>query len=140
MVGFALPGDGPGGVFASGARTEIVTTRADGRAAVWGMQWNRAVGRFDLRITAGKGPARAAVVSTQYLVGGPEGGVAASAGVRRSAGSHKILLISVAVVGAAVGAVVSVAGGKSAAAAAAPASISAPQFGAPTISLSRPQP
>ena len=45
-VSFSLPSDGPGGVFASGARTEIATTHADGGAAVWGMQWNRMPGPF----------------------------------------------------------------------------------------------
>ena len=43
-VSFSLPADGPSGEFSSGGRTEIATTRADGRAAVWGMQWNRTSG------------------------------------------------------------------------------------------------
>jgi hypothetical protein len=66
-VNFQLPSDGPGGTFTNGSRTEIVTTKADGAAAVWGMQWNRAAGAFEVRITAVKGSARAGVVCPQYL-------------------------------------------------------------------------
>ncbi len=66
-VSFLLPEQGPGGVFRSGAHTEIVTTRADGRASVWGMQWNRSPGPFEVRITASKGQARAGLVCPQYL-------------------------------------------------------------------------
>jgi len=56
-VSFTLPAEGPGGVFSSGGRTEIAATRADGRAAVWGMQWNHTAGAFEIRITAVKGQA-----------------------------------------------------------------------------------
>ncbi|MEQ1946029.1 MAG: hypothetical protein ABL995_02500 [Bryobacteraceae bacterium] len=66
-VSFTLPSDGPGGTFASGGRNEIVTTKADGRATVWGMQWNRTPGPFEIRITAAKGQARAGILCTQYL-------------------------------------------------------------------------
>ncbi len=66
-VSFRLPEDGPGGTFTSGLRTEVVNTKADGRAAVWGMQWNRLAGPFDIRITAAKDDARAGIVSHQYL-------------------------------------------------------------------------
>ena len=58
-VSFSLPAQGPGGVFASGARTEIVQTSSDGRAAAWGMRWNRSPGEFEMRVTAMKGQARA---------------------------------------------------------------------------------
>lgn len=66
-VSFRLPEDGPGGTFTSGLRTEVVTTKSDGRAAVWGMQWNKLSGPFDIRITAVKDDARAGIVSHQYL-------------------------------------------------------------------------
>jgi hypothetical protein len=66
-VSFQLPGDGPGGAFASGGRTEIVTTKSDGIAAIWGMQWNKAPGAFEIRVTASKGQARAGLAVTQYL-------------------------------------------------------------------------
>jgi hypothetical protein len=66
-VSFRLPEDGPGGTFTSGLRTEVITTKSDGRAAVWGMQWNKLPGPFDIRITAVKDDARAGIVSHQYL-------------------------------------------------------------------------
>src|SRR5437764_4013393 len=66
-VSFRLPDEGPSGVFSSGLRTEVVSTKADGRATVWGMQWNKTPGPFEIRITAVKDQARAGIVSAQYL-------------------------------------------------------------------------
>jgi len=66
-VNFRLPEEGPGGVFANGMKTEVVITSPDGRAALWGMQWNRLEGPFQIRITAAKGRARAGTVVSQYL-------------------------------------------------------------------------
>ena len=66
-VGFRLPEEGPGGVFSSGLRTEVVNTGPDGRATVWGMQWNKMAGPVEIRITAIKDQARAGIISTQYL-------------------------------------------------------------------------
>lgn len=66
-VSFRLPEDGPSGVFNSGLRTEVITTGADGKATVWGMQWNKNSGPFEIRITAVKDQARAGLISTQYL-------------------------------------------------------------------------
>jgi len=67
-VSFRLPDDGPGGVFAGGSRTQTVTTQADGKAAVWGMQWNKTPGPFEIRITATKDEARAGLISAQSLI------------------------------------------------------------------------
>jgi hypothetical protein len=66
-VSFRLPEEGASGVFSSGLRTEVVTTGPDGRATVWGMQWNKTSGPVEIRITAIKDQARAGIVSTQYL-------------------------------------------------------------------------
>jgi hypothetical protein len=66
-VNFRLPDEGPGGIFANGMKTEVVITSPDGRAALWGMQWNRVEGPFQIRITAAKGQARAGTVVSQYL-------------------------------------------------------------------------
>ena len=66
-VGFRLPEEGPGGVFSSGLRTEVVNTGPDGRATVWGMQWNKMAGPVEIRITAIKDQARAGIISTQYV-------------------------------------------------------------------------
>jgi hypothetical protein len=66
-VSFRLPEDGPSGVFNSGLRTEVITTGVDGRATVWGMQWNKNPGPVEIRITVVKDQARAGLISTQYL-------------------------------------------------------------------------
>jgi hypothetical protein len=66
-VSFRLPDQGATGAFNSGLRTEVVTTGPDGRASVWGMQWNKTPGTIQIHITAVKEQARAGIVSTQYL-------------------------------------------------------------------------
>ena len=76
-VSFQLPGEGATGTFSSGLRSEVVTTGADGKATIWGMQWGKTAGPVEIRITAVKDQARAGLVSTQYLsdsVGTTEGG------------------------------------------------------------------
>jgi hypothetical protein len=75
-VSFQLPDEGPGGSFTGGSRTQVVTTQADGRATVWGMQWNKTPGALEIRVTATKNQARAGLVSTQYLSdsAGPKSG------------------------------------------------------------------
>ena len=102
-VSFRLPEDGATGTFDSGLRTEIVTTKADGRATVWGMRWNRTTGPFEIRVTAAKGEARAGIVISQYLsdkVSGTSGG---NGEFHASHSYKKWLLIGAAVGGAAVG-------------------------------------
>ena len=66
-VSFRLPDQGASGTFNSGLRTEVVTTGADGRASVWGMQWNKTAGTVQIHITAIKEQARTGIISTQYL-------------------------------------------------------------------------
>jgi len=131
-VSFSLPGEGPSGVFSSGARTEIATTHADGRAAVWGMQWNRTPGPFEIRITAVKGQARAGTVSSQFLSDAAE---VKDAAAPKTHGGHKLLWISVIIAGAAVAGVAGVVAGKGTEAAAAGSAVTPLQIGAPTISL-----
>ena len=133
-VSFTLPAEGPGGVFSTGGRTEIAATRADGRAAVWGMQWNRTAGPFEIRITAVKGQARAGVVSSQSLSNAPLARDAEGGKLPRARGGHKLLWISLVVAGAAAVGVAGVAARKSGAAAA--SSMTTPlKIGTPTISL-----
>lgn len=133
-VSFSLPSDGPGGVFASGARTEAATTHADGEASAWGMQWNRMPGSFGILITAVKGAARGGVTCSQSLA------AAAAPDPRQSragAGNHKWLWITLAVVAGAAGAgVATTAGGKTSSAT--QGSSTAIVIGAPTISLGHP--
>ena len=133
-VSFTLPAEGPGGVFSTGGRTEIAATRADGRAAVWGMQWNRTAGSFEIRITAVKGQARAGVVSSQSLSNAPEARDAGAGKVRAARGGHKLLWISLVVAGAAAAGVAGVAARKPSGATAA-SSVTPLKIGTPTISL-----
>lgn len=101
-VSFRLPDDGPGGVFSGGLKSEVAVTRPDGRASVWGMQWNRSPGAFQIRITANKDDVRAGAVSSQYLSDAPGAKASASSGFVAHRG-HKVLLISLLAVGAAAG-------------------------------------
>ena len=133
-VSFTLPAEGPGGVFSTGGRTEIAATRADGRAAVWGMQWNRTAGPFEIRITAVKGQARAGVVSSQSLSNARVAREAGAGKIPAARGGHKLLWISLAIAGAAAAGVAGIAAGKPSAAAAA-SSVTPLKIGAPTISL-----
>src|SRR3954466_12001362 len=71
VVSFVLPASGPRGLFSTGSQTEIATTHADGRAAVWGMRWNHTAGSFEIRITAAKGAVRAGTASAQTLSDAP---------------------------------------------------------------------
>jgi hypothetical protein len=102
-VSFRLPDEGASGTFNSGSRTEIVTTGPDGRASIWGMQWNKTPGTIEIRISAVKDQARAGLVSTQYLsdTAAPKAG---GEGVFTSSHSgHKWLWIAAIASGAAAG-------------------------------------
>ncbi len=128
-VSFRLPEDGPSGAFASGGKTEIATTRPDGRASAWGMQWNRTAGLMEIRITASKGQTRAGIVCSQYLSASPDAGTKSQ---KVSGGGHKWLWIALGVAGAAGAAVVGAAViGKSSSSPA----LSGVQIGAPSIIL-----
>jgi hypothetical protein len=110
-VSFRLPEEGPSGTFSNGSRLEIVTTKADGKAAAWGMQWNRTEGSFEIRITAVKGQARAGTVCAVYL--SKATAETGSSSPVKLARSHKWIWITLAVAGAAGAAVVAAAlGGK----------------------------
>jgi hypothetical protein len=92
-VSFRLPDHGATGTFNSGLRTELVTTGPDGRASVWGMQWNKTSGALQIGITAVKDQARAGIISTQYLsdTATPTAG---GEGVFTASHSHKWLWIA----------------------------------------------
>jgi hypothetical protein len=111
-VSFRLPDEGPSGTFANGSRSEIATSKADGRAAAWGMQWNRTEGSFEIRITAVKGQARAGTVCAIYL--SKATAETDSPSPLKLARSHKWMWITLAVAGGAGIAVAAAAmGGKS---------------------------
>jgi hypothetical protein len=126
-VSFQLPDDGATGAFSNATKTEIATTGADGRASVWGMQWNRTAGAFEVRITATKGDARAGTVVSQSLTAGGEHAA------RHARGSHKWLWIALAVAGGA-GAAVAI-GGRVSGGSTATSAVSATSIGAPTIAI-----
>jgi len=109
-VSFRLPDEGASGVFSSGLRTEVVTTGPNGRATVWGMQWNKTAGPVEIRITTVKDQARAGIVSTQYL----SDAIAPKAGGEGTfSASHKSRTKWVLIAAAAGGAVAGLAFGRS---------------------------
>ncbi len=66
-VSFRLPEEGPGAVFARTMKTEIATTTPEGRAAAFGLEYNRIPGQFQIRVTAIKGDLRAGTIVAQYI-------------------------------------------------------------------------
>jgi hypothetical protein len=132
-VSFRLPESGPTGVFSTGARTEIATTRADGRASVWGMQWNRSPGAFEIRVTAEKGQTRAGAVCAQYLSDSPETAVqTARMGPPRG---HRWMWLALGVAGAAAAGAVAAASKSKPEPASTASSVT---IGTPTITLGHP--
>jgi len=67
VVTVRLPDDGPGGSFASGLNSTILTTGADGRAATSPISWNRLAGTAEIRITAVSGRLRAGTIAACRL-------------------------------------------------------------------------
>lgn len=136
-VAFKLPDDGPTGAFSSGMRTEAVTTGADGRASVWGMQWNRVTGSMEVRITAAKGQARAGTICglslTNALVPNEPRDTSGPSVFTR----HRKIWIGVAIAaGAFAGAAAATSRGTPAPAAG--AGVNAPLIGTPTIIIGKP--
>lgn len=99
-ISFKLPEDGATGLFTNGSRTEVVNTGQDGLASVWGMKWGKTPGTCQVRITAVKDGVRAGLVSTQHLSDTPELKGAMRSGGR---GHSKLLILGLAVAGAAGG-------------------------------------
>jgi len=67
VVTVRLPDDGPGGSFANGLSSAILTTGADGRATTSPISWNRLAGTAEIRITAVSGRLRAGTVAACRL-------------------------------------------------------------------------
>ncbi len=93
-VSFRLPDQGATGTFSSGLRTEVVATGPDGRASVWGMQWNKTSGTVQIHITAVKEQARAGIVSTQYLNDNATPTAGGEGVFKASHGGHKWIWIA----------------------------------------------
>lgn len=143
-VTFRLPESGVTGTFNSGGKTDNATTGSDGRAEVWGMQWGRAPGAFEMRITAAKGSARGGTVCPLYisdapvLTGSSENNPAPEP--KASGSSKKKMWIIIGAAAAAGVAVIGVAGkgGGSNGGAPPPSGPNPPQVGTPSITISRP--
>jgi hypothetical protein len=134
-VSFRLPDEGPSGTFANGSRTELATTRPDGKASAWGMLWNKTEGSFEIRITAVKGQARAGTICPVYLSKATaENDAPAPVKLARN---HKWLWITLGVAGGAGIAVAATAlGGKSSTPIG--PTVTPTTIGIPTISLGHP--
>ena len=142
VVTFKLPDDGPGGTFANGLRSEVVTADARGRASIRGLHVNRIPGRFQIRITTSLEQARAGIVSFQYVAGLNEG--AATAADSKAKPRSRWPWIALVVGAAAAGGIAAGAGGggghSGTTVAALPQLPSTPSLsiGGPTISVGRP--
>ena len=146
-VSVRLPDEAPTGVFANGMRTDIALTGPDGRVAIRGIQWARAAGPVQLRITANKGEARAGILSTQYVTE-PAGVRAAPVRERERPPAQiehpsrsKLILLAALIGGAAAGGVAAVsARGGRATPSAPPVAVTQPAttIGSPTITIGRP--
>jgi hypothetical protein len=132
-VSFQLPDTGPSGVFLNGGRADIATTGDDGRAAVWGMRWNKTTGTVSVRITAAKDGIRAGILSTQTI-----DATAPSASDRSVRGGRSRLLIVTLAVAAAAGAGIA-AGTMRGSKSTEPPAAAGISIGAPTVIIGAPQ-
>ncbi len=73
VVSVRLPDDGPGGSFANGLSSEILTTGTNGRAVTSPIRWNAIAGAVEIRITAVKGQLRAGTVAACEISGAVRG-------------------------------------------------------------------
>jgi hypothetical protein len=139
-VVFRLPDDGPTGTFSSGTQTEVVPTGADGRANVWGMQWNRTTGLLEVRITAAKGQARAGTVCALYLSNALTNALSSSEPRSSKTGSlfkHKKLWMGVGIAAAGFVAVAAISSRGTPSPGAAQG-VNAPKIGTPSIIIGKP--
>jgi hypothetical protein len=134
-VTLRLPEEGPSGTFANGTKTEIATSRADGRVNAWGMQWNRTAGSFEVRITAVKGELRAGTVCSLTLSKAEEG-LQAARRPRRHSG-YKWLWVALGFGAAAAGGMMAAHGGLGGSSSST-AAVSITRIGTPTISIGHP--
>lgn len=143
-ITFRLPDSGATGTFSSGGKTENANTGSDGRAEVWGMEWGRAAGAFEMRITAAKGSARGGTVCPLYISDAPvltgSTDKNSTQEPKASGGSKKKMWILIGAAAAAGVAVIGVAGkgGSDNGSAPPPSGPNPPQVGSPSITISRP--
>lgn len=133
-VSFKLPDQGPSGTFTATERTQTVTTGADGRATVWGMQWNKTPGTTEVLVTAVKNEARASIVVKQVLSDKVPAEAGGEGEFRSSHHSAKWIIIGAAVAGAAAAGMMAMHSHSSSSTASTPAI----SIGSPTITVSHP--
>jgi hypothetical protein len=134
-VSFQLPADGPSGVFGGGIKTAIVTTKPDGMATIWGMQWNKIPGPFEIKVTASKGPARSSLVVAQFLA---DAKAAPGEGTFTASHRSRNMWLLIGAIGAAAGAGLAFRGSSSKTAVAAAPTLTPIQIGNPTIIVGHP--
>jgi hypothetical protein len=78
VVFFLLPGDGSGGTFADGAKQLTVMTDSNGQAAARGMQAAKAVGQYQIHVTASLGRLNATATINQSYAAAAATGAAIS--------------------------------------------------------------
>jgi hypothetical protein len=106
-VSFRLPEDGPSALFASGLRTEIEISDANGRATVRHLHVNATPGEFLIRVTANKDQAHAGTLVRQFIAGAVAGGAPEHSRLAKAKSSSKkwiVLAVLVAGVAGGVGA------------------------------------
>jgi hypothetical protein len=104
-VMFLLPGDGPGGAFAGGARSATLETDSLGRATMPKLQPNQATGNFQIRVNASFGGRQASATISQSNSAGAAAAssAAAHAGISAKAIGIVVAVAAAGAVGAAVG-------------------------------------
>jgi hypothetical protein len=98
-VVFLLPGDGPGGTFADGAKSQTIMTNSAGRATMPKLQPNQATGNYQIRVNASSGGRTGSIsISQSNVAGAAAAGGAAGAGI---SGKTIAIIVAVAAAGAA---------------------------------------
>lgn len=140
-VHFRLPAGGPGGLFASGLRTESTVTGARGEAVVYGIRWGAETGPLEILVTATQGGRRgeARIPVEVSATAAPTREDRGNPAFKPPSGSRRWLIL--AVVGAGAAAALAAAGARGASTQSyAPPSpvIVTPTIGTPTITIGKP--
>jgi hypothetical protein len=140
-IHFRLPAEGPGGVFASGLRTESTLSGPQGEAVVYGIRWGAAPGRLEILVTATEGSRRGEAripveVSATAAAGREDRG---NPSFKAPSGSKKWVLWLAVGAGAAAGLAAAGGRGGSTQTYAPPAAVVVtPAIGTPTITIGKP--
>lgn len=101
---FLLPYYGPGGAFAGGAKSVVITTDNAGRAVMPQLQPNKLTGKFQVHVTASAhGQQATATISQSNATGAAASSAAAHAGISGKTIGIIVGLVAAGAVGAALG-------------------------------------